>query len=269
MVMGDLTMINWDHIDTCIREWLKEARKKIIDSFENTLDIQTKSDRNDLVTNIDKETEQYFINNIRKTFPDHHILGEEGFGEKLNKTDGIIWIIDPIDGTVNFIHQQRNFAISIGIYENGKGKLGYIYDVVQDELYFAEAGNGAYFNGQRIPQVTETKLSDAVIGINSSWLIHNRHVPISNLHALVRGVRATRSYGSATLEFAYVATGRLDAYIAMRLAPWDFAAGKILIEELGGIVTSVKGEELNLLDNSTVFVCKPGLHKEILDHYLL
>lgn len=262
-------MTNWEQIDTYVRIWLKEARINIIDSFKKTLDIETKSDRNDLVTNIDKETESFFVNNIQEHFPDHHIIGEEGHGQKIDQTNGVLWIIDPIDGTVNFVHQQRNFAISIGIYENGKGKLGYIYDVVQDELYFVEAGKGAYFNEVPIPKLTDTKVEDAIIGINSSWIISNRHIPTANLHRLVHDSRATRSLGAASLEIAYVATGRLDAYIAMRLAPWDFAAGKLLIEELGGKLSTVKGEPLNLLESGTVFVSNSGLHKEILDNYFL
>lgn len=260
-------MTDWIQIDTYVRQWLKEVRENILDSFNHTLNIQTKSDRNDLVTNIDKETELFLVNNIMKHFPNHRIVGEEGHGKDINQEDGIIWIIDPIDGTVNFVHQQRNFAISIGIYENGRGKFGYIYDVVQDELYFVEVGKGAFFNGQPIPLLEATKVENAIIGINSSWIISNRHIPVGNLHDLVRDSRATRSLGAASLEFAYVATGRLDAYIAMRLSPWDFAAGKLLIEELGGVVSTVKGETLNLLESSTVFVSNKALHKEILTNY--
>ncbi|GIN83853.1 inositol-1-monophosphatase [Heyndrickxia sporothermodurans] len=262
-------MANWEQIDTYVRQWLKEARNRIMESFKKTLEVQSKSDRNDLVTNIDKETEQFFVQNILQYFPEHQIIGEEGHGDEIEKTEGVLWIIDPIDGTVNFVHQQRNFAISIGIYENGVGKLGYIYDVVLDELYFVEPGKGAYLNGAPIPKLTNTKVMDAIIGINSSWLISNRHIPIENLHELVRDSRATRSLGAASLEFAYVATGRLDAYIAMRLSPWDFAAGRLLVEELGGKVTTVKGENLNILESNTVFVSTKCLHEEILNQYLL
>src|SRR3954449_707948 len=126
-------MTNWIEIDKKVKEWVNEAGQLIKNSFSKTLDIQTKSNQNDLVTEIDKNTERFFINKIRETYPEHKIIGEEGYGDSLKTTEGIIWIIDPIDGTLNFVHMQRNFAISIGIYENGVGQIAIIYDVVRDE----------------------------------------------------------------------------------------------------------------------------------------
>lgn len=254
-------------IDAYVKKWLKEARQRIIRSFNDILYIQTKSDKNDLVTNIDKEIEQFFINNIRAVFPDHHIIGEEGFGDDLKRLDGTVWLIDPIDGTMNFVHQQRNFMISIGVYEDGIGKCGYIYDVVHDELYHAIKGKGAYLNDRALVKLREdVDVAEAIISLNASWLTSDYYMDASRLIQLVKDVRGTRSYGSAALEFAYVATGRLDAYLTMRLSPWDFAAGKIIVEELGGIVTTLKGEPLKLLEKNAVLVSKPGLHKELLTY---
>ncbi len=135
------------------QNWVKEAGDKIRSSFDKTLDIQTKSNPNDLVTNIDKEIEQFFIKKIREIYPNHKIMGEEGFGDRSIKHEGVVWLIDPIDGTMNFIHQQRNFAISLGIYENGLGKIGLVYDVVHDELYHAFRGEGAYMNESAITRI--------------------------------------------------------------------------------------------------------------------
>lgn len=261
-------MTNWAAVDKYVKLWLKEAGDKIIASFKTALNIQTKADANDLVTNIDQEIEQYFTEKIRVGFPTHQVLGEEGNGDALESLDGVVWIIDPIDGTMNFVHQQRNFFISIGIYEDGKGVLGYLYDVVHDELYYGKAGVGAFFEDQKLPYLEEVPIEQAIIGLNATWLTPNQYMdPTNTLIPLVRDVRGTRSYGSAALEFAYVITGRLDAYISMRLAPWDFAGGKIIIEELGGIVTDLKGESLNLLQKSSVFVAKPGLHEKIMNGY--
>ncbi|TKC18515.1 inositol monophosphatase family protein [Robertmurraya kyonggiensis] len=250
------------------KSWIKEAGERIKKSFQTTLNIETKSNANDLVTNIDKETEQFFITKINQQFPEHRILGEEGNGDELEELGGVVWIIDPIDGTMNFVHQQRNFAISIGIYENGVGKIGLIYDVVHDELYHAVKGKGAHFNDKALPKLNEVSVSEAIIGLNATWVTPNRRIDPLILGTLVRDVRGTRSYGSAAIEIAQVAAGRLDAYITMRLSPWDFAAGLILMEEVGGVSTTLKGEPIQILQQNSIFISKPGLHKSILENYL-
>ena len=131
--------------------------------------------------------------------------------------DGVVWMLDPIDGTMNFIHQKRNFAISLGIYAEGVGMLGYIYDVMRDDFYHAAKDEGAYFNDERLPQLEITPLAEAVIGINASWVAPNRFVDNEKIIELIKKCRGTRSYGSAALELAYVSSGRLDAYMSMRL----------------------------------------------------
>ncbi|WP_080846671.1 inositol monophosphatase family protein [Cytobacillus gottheilii] len=255
-------------IDTYAKQWIKEASENIKNSFTKELTIQTKSHANDLVTDIDQATERFFIEKIKSVFPDHRILGEEGFGDDVQSLEGIVWIIDPIDGTMNFVHQQRNFAISIGIFEDGVGKIGLIYDVVHDELYHAISGQGAYLNDLKIPPMRKTKLSESILGLNATWVTENRRIDSNLLAPLVKKSRGTRSYGSAALEIVYVATGRIDAYLTLRLAPWDFAAGVVIIEELGGRATSLRGEKLNLLEGSSVFFANEDLHEEILKDYL-
>ncbi|WAA13245.1 inositol monophosphatase family protein [Fervidibacillus halotolerans] len=261
-------MINWTEIDQFTKEWIKEAGKRIRQSLSEQLHISTKANPNDLVTNIDKDTERFFIERIRKTFPNHKILGEEGFGDELKSTEGVIWVIDPIDGTMNLVHMQRNFTISIGIFENGKGKLAYIYDVMNDELYHAMNGSGAFFNGKRLPKLLDKPLSECIIGLNSIWLTENRRIDHRMLTPLVKGARGTRSIGSAALEMGYIATGWMDVYISLRLSPWDFAAGMIIIEELGGKATKLTGEPLSILEKSSVFFAGPAVHEQILKQYL-
>ena len=260
--------MNWEEIDTHAKQWVKEAGERIRNSFSATLDIQTKSNANDLVTNMDKEIEQFFIKHIKEVYPDHKIMGEEGFGDKLQSLDGIIWFIDPIDGTMNFVHQQRNFAISIGIYENGVGKIGLIYDVVHDELYHAISGKGAYINGKAIPGLKEAVINESILALNATWVVENKRIDHNLLIPLVKAARGTRSYGTAALELVFLAAGRVDAYFSMRLAPWDVAAGAVILEELGGVVTNLRGEKLNLLSNDSLFAAKPGLHESILKDYL-
>lgn len=260
--------MNWDTVYSHCLQWVREAGERIRQSFNQTLDIQTKTNPNDLVTNIDKETEQFFIGKIRGTYQDHKIMGEEGFGDELNNLDGIVWMIDPIDGTINFIHQQRNFAISLGVYENGEGKIGLVYDVVHDELYHAFRGKGAFINEIQLPPLQENVVENSLIALNATWVMENRRIDHHLLIPLVRDARGTRSYGTAALEIVYVATGRVDAYFSMRLSPWDFAGGAVIVEELGGIVTNLRGEKLDFLTQDSLFVAKPGLHQSILTDYL-
>jgi myo-inositol-1(or 4)-monophosphatase len=260
--------MKWDNIYANAKQWVKEAGDKIRLSFDKTLNIQTKTNPNDLVTNIDKEIEQFFINKIRGVYGDHKIMGEEGFGDELSSLEGIVWLIDPIDGTMNFIHQQRNFAISLGVYENGIGKIGLIYDVVHDELYHANSGKGAYLNERPLPALTETTVKESIIALNATWVMENHRIDHNLMIPLVREARGTRSYGTAALEMVFVATGRVDAYLSMRLSPWDFAAGAVIVEELGGVVTNLRGENLDFLSQNSLFVAKPGLHQTILKDYL-
>jgi myo-inositol-1(or 4)-monophosphatase len=261
-------IMNWESIAAIAKQWVLEAGQTIRTSFEMKLDIQTKSNANDLVTNMDREVEQFFIKKVRETFPDHKILGEEGFGDDLENLDGVVWLLDPIDGTMNFVHQQRDFAISVGIFEDGVGKVGLIYDVVRDELYHAVRGNGAYLNEKKLSELPQVDIQKAIIGINPTWLMENRRIDHNLLIPLARDARGLRSYGSAALEMAFVAAGRIDAYVALRLAPWDFGGGSILVEEAGGSVTNLKGEKLDFLTKDTLLVAKPGLHEKILKKYL-
>ncbi|AZU61376.1 inositol monophosphatase family protein [Neobacillus mesonae] len=260
--------MNWEAVYHDAKQWVKEAGERIRLSFQQTLTIKTKSNPNDLVTDIDQEIEQFFIRKIRDVYPEHKILGEEGFGDQLDQLNGTVWLLDPIDGTMNFIHQQRNFAISLGVYENGIGKIGIIYDVVHDEMYHTLCGNGAYLNERPIAPLKERGVKESIIALNATWVMENHRINHQILIPLVRDARGTRSYGSAALEMVYVATGRVDAYISMRLSPWDFAAGAILVEELGGIVTNLRGEKLDFLSKDSLFAAKPGLHQDILKNYL-
>lgn len=259
----------WRQLFGHAEEWVKEAGKLIRQSFQNEITVQFKTNFSDLVTNIDKQVEQFLTSNIHKTYPDHRVLGEEGFGDFIESSEGTVWIIDPIDGTTNFVNQQRHFAISVAIYHDGVGKIGMIYDVVADEFYHCLKGEGAYLNGIKLPQLKEKKLSQSLIGLNATWVTKNRRIDPAVLAPLVNAARGIRSYGSAAIEIAYVASGRLDGYISMRLSPWDFAAGMLLIDEVGGKITRINGDSINLFEQNTVFVANPFIHEEILHNYIL
>ncbi|MBC1764686.1 inositol monophosphatase family protein [Listeria seeligeri] len=253
-----------EKIDYLARLWIMEAAAKIKQSFKETLDIDVKSGRNDLVTNMDKETETFFVEQIKEHFPEHRLFGEEGMADSVTDLHGIVWILDPIDGTLNFVEQQRDFAISLAVYEDGVGILGYIYDVVRDELYFGEKGKGASVNGKPIPKIdAKRELQDALLIANLSV---TRKYP--SMWEAVKASRGLRLHGAASLEYMDVATGRAGAYLSANLAPWDIAAGKIIVEELGGIVTRIDGEKINILEKGSSIVAAPKIHQTLLDNYL-
>ncbi|KGX93314.1 inositol monophosphatase [Pontibacillus halophilus JSM 076056 = DSM 19796] len=253
------------------KQWVLEAGEAIRTSIHKPLRIETKSSPNDLVTEMDEQTERFFAQHIHETYPEHKVLGEEGLGDELDDLTGTVWIVDPIDGTMNFVHQKQNFAISVGIYQDGVGEIGFIYDVMADVLFHAKRGEGAYKNDQPLPNLDErdVQLEAALIGLNNFWTTENPRVETKGIHALVRKARGTRSYGSAALEFAYLAEGIMDGYVTMKLAPWDIAAGMILLSEVGGITTRADGRTVNLLQNNSIIAAHPNIHEELYRDYII
>ena len=247
--------------DQLIRKWIYAAAATIKESFDDELDIERKSNRNDLVTNMDKAIEKQFIEKIQHFFPGERILGEEGFGDEISLLDGVVWIIDPIDGTLNFVKQQDDFAIMIAIYENGKGQLGYIYDVMQDKLYSARTGKGAYCNKRLLPTIEDRPLKEGLVAISSALMSKEEGLA----RTVGRASSGVRLIGSAGIETAHVASGRLIGYLAATLAPWDIAAGKIIAEEVGLIYTKLNGDKVDLLQKTPVLVASPTAHKEIIE----
>lgn len=251
------------------KKWILEAGATIRHKIKDPLVVDFKSNPNDLVTTMDKETEKFFVNKIKDAYSDHLILSEEGFGDRIESLDGTVWIIDPIDGTMNFVQQGRNFAISIGIYHEGVGEIGLIYNVMEDVLYTAKRGEGAFKNGEKLsPLAKQVDFDKAMIGLNHFWLCENRIVDEKVMQQLVRKVRGTRTYGSAALEFAFVAEGIIDGYITMKLSPWDIAGGMVIVKEVGGITTNVLGEAVNMVETNSILVCHPSIQRTIIDDYI-
>ncbi|MFB4164712.1 inositol monophosphatase [Alteribacillus sp. JSM 102045] len=262
---------NWMEIKNTALKWMEDAGKmlkeSLQDSMHDSLYVNTKSSPNDLVTEMDYKVERFLTEQINNTFPEHKVLGEEEAGADIQSTDGVLWIIDPIDGTTNFVHQKYNFAISVAVAKDGVGQVGIIYNVMQDEWFTAVAGEGAYLNDRRLARVTEVDLPEAVIGLNGRWLAREKRSGEQSLHTMVRKSRSVRSYGSAAIELAYVACGRLDSYISFRLSPWDYAAGLVLLNEVGVITTDFQKQEPSLLEKSKILAARPGLHAQLL-HYV-
>ena len=251
------------------KKWILEAGTSIKQTMNDPMIVDTKSNANDLVTSIDKKTEKFFVEKIKKSFPNHLILGEEGYGDDVTSLAGTVWIIDPIDGTMNFVHQKRNFAISIGIYHDGVGEIGFIYDVMSDVLYHAKKGKGAYKNKVKLEHLSSTlKFEESILGLNHFWLCENRLVDEKVIQSLVKTVRGTRTMGSAALEMAYVAEGIMDGYLAMSLSPWDIAAGIVIANEVGGVTTNHLGKQVNLLERNSLVICNKQIQQTLIEDFL-
>ncbi|UCZ51875.1 inositol monophosphatase family protein [Bacillus shivajii] len=254
-----MTNEGWRQLYDQAIKWTKEAGEYIKKEMVKSFQISTKANQHDLVTDVDKGVEDFFSKKLNESYPEHRLMGEEGTAENIHDLKGTIWILDPIDGTVNFVHQESYFAISIGIYQEGVGKIGIVYDVMHDELFTALEGEGAYLNERRLDPLQPVNMEQAILSFNAGWILKDRR-----LEKLVKQSRGIRSYGAAALEMAYVAAGRLDAYISFNLAPWDIAGGAVIIKEVGGKTTNYEGEELSFLSKDTLLAASPIIHEKIL-----
>lgn len=198
--------MNWDHVYQTAKEWTLEAGEILRKATTETFKVEYKTSAADLVTEKDKQIEKFFIDKIKETYPTHFLLGEEGLASDqiFDYKNEIVWVVDPIDGTTNFVQQQRNFAISVGIYENGNPKIGLVYDPIADELFHAQIGQGAYLNDQLLPKQQERRLEEAMVSINQLWVISNERVNHTMFEQIIREARGTRYIGSAALEIAYL-----------------------------------------------------------------
>ena len=240
------------------------AGKIILRNFEqNNLTVEEKQ-KNDLVTNVDRECEQAIRDFILSKYPEHKFLGEEGGNQqsvrntddaqeserKQNKRHNAprsngehVWIVDPIDGTTNFVKGIPHIAVSIALQINGRTELGVIYDPVRDELFKALRGQGCELNSRRL-RVAENSFLDGTV-LATAFPHRKRELVTSYTRILMRIFNECadiRRAGTASLDLAYVAAGRLDGYFELGLKPWDIAAGELMVREAGGIVTDFEGD---------------------------
>jgi len=204
----------------------------------DALTVETKG-RNDFVSEVDRMAEQEIIAILRKAYPDHAILGEE---TGASDGDEFQWIIDPLDGTTNFLHGVPHFAVSIALKRNGRLEVGVIYDPVRQELWTAHRGGGATLEGRRIRVSKLPDLEGALLGTGFPHKAQ-QHMDayLGMFKALAKHAADIRRPGAAALDLAYVAAGRLDGFWEIGLQPWDMAAGLLLIQEAGGVVGDFTG----------------------------
>lgn len=207
----------------------------------DTITVTTKR-KNDFVTEVDKAAEEAIVDIIRKAYPDHGILAEESGASGKSDAEHV-WIIDPLDGTTNFIHGFPQYAVSIGVTHKGILAHGVIFDPVKNELFTTSRGKGAYLNDRRIRVSGRIGLKASLIGTGFPFReIDNFDEYMAMFKSVTRETAGIRRAGSAALDLAYVAAGRLDGFWEIGLSPWDVAAGALMIQEAGGLISNLDGD---------------------------
>ncbi|HVQ78163.1 MAG TPA: inositol monophosphatase family protein [Candidatus Binatia bacterium] len=224
--------------------------------------VDRKTSAINLVTEIDRGAEALIVDVLRGRFPDHAILAEEG-GESGAAAAAHRWLVDPLDGTTNFVHGLPIYAVSIGLCEGGRPALGVVYDPTRDECFVAERGRGATVNGRPLVVSARRPLDESLLATGFPYNIRDTaDGNLAEYAAFARRCRVVRVVGSAALCLAWVAAGRLDGYWELRLGPWDVAAGIVLVEEAGGLVTGLDGGPVDLAAPSVVAAGR-AVHPEI------
>jgi myo-inositol-1(or 4)-monophosphatase len=226
------------------------------------LQVSLKGPRN-FVTAADRKAEATVREELLKARPDYGFLGEEG-GAHAGADKSHRWIVDPLDGTTNFLHGIPHFAVSIALERNGVIVAGVVSNPANDELFVAERGKGAFLNDRRIRVAARQKLADAVVACGLPHYGRGDLALARNeIAAAQQHFAGLRRYGAATLDLAWVAAGRLDAYWERDLSPWDLAAGSILVREAGGFVSDLDGEDA-IFEKGQIVAGNDTMHRELL-----
>ncbi len=248
---------------------LRAARKagELIERAAERVDLVSieEKGRNDFVTEVDKAAEKEIIYHLKKAYPDHSIIGEEGGSQPGSNTD-VEWIIDPLDGTTNFIHGIPQYSVSIACRIKGQIEHAVVYDPIKREEFTASRGRGAALNGRRIRVSSRRGLAGALIGTGipfSGYALENISPYLAALQEIAGQTAGIRRPGSAALDLAYVAAGRFDAFWEMNLKSWDIAAGILLVKEAGGLVSDFNGGH-TYMDSGNVVCGGPKVFKPVL-----
>ena len=222
----------------------------------------------DLVTDADLGAQQMILEGIRGEFPDHGFLGEEGDAidaDELFSSKSHVWVVDPLDGTTNFVHNMPHYGVSVALMIDGQPHIGVVYQPHRDELFQAVAGAGAFLGDQRL-QVSQCEdLEESLIAISFSAKVSANSIEIEHFLRILQAAQAVRRIGSAALNLAYLASGRFDAYWARNGKIWDVAAGILLVHEAGGVVTGATGEPFDREFPHIIGAATPDLHRLLLE----
>ncbi len=225
------------YLETAI-EIAREAGALLLGYFERRVTFELKGDY-DLVTEADRASEKLVVERLRSHFPSHGIVAEEGGGHE--SASEFRWYVDPLDGTTNFAHSYPAFNITLALEQAGEMIAGVVFDPFRNELFEAERGGGAYLNRKRIRVSNTNRLEDSLVSTGFPSRRRHLNVNIHFYHQLAMGTHGVRRSGSAAIDLAYVACGRLDGFWEFGLNPWDLAAGRLLVAEAGGRHSDMKG----------------------------
>ncbi|MCL6098037.1 MAG: inositol monophosphatase, partial [Bacteroidetes bacterium] len=219
----------------------EHAGEIIREGFGKNCSIEYKTNLSNLVTEIDKKSEETILNFVKKEFPTHSVLAEETGSHKASSE--YLWVVDPLDGTSNFAHGFPIFSVSIGVQKNNETICGVVYDVMNDIVYSSEKGSGSFRNGQKLQVSTNDDIRKSMIVTGFPYNVaENPDHVFERFIAFLKTARAVRRLGSAAIDFCYVASGVFDGFWEVHLNPWDVCAGKLIVEESGGLVTNFAGE---------------------------
>ncbi|MGT2828571.1 inositol monophosphatase family protein [Streptococcus hillyeri] len=240
---------------------IKEAGKLLLQQMEDIFDITVKSTNDDIVTSVDVAIQTFLMQKITVSYPKDHFLAEESDNQQAI-SDGNVWVIDPIDGTLNFVTQKSDFAIMLAYFEQGVGQFGLIYDVMADKLY---AGGGIFpvtCNGRELPVFDGRPLNQSLVACNTGMIVQNDH----NILAVLQNALGIRNYGCAGLSMAKVLNNQLWAYFS-NVYPWDYAAASILGQSLGYELLTLDGQTVDFISREKV-VFLPRQYKADVLHLL-
>jgi myo-inositol-1(or 4)-monophosphatase len=239
-----------------------EAGKMIRDRLGAPDFVETKAPL-DYVTDVDRDIEAMILRRLHRNFPDHNVVSEEMPESAM--TRAINWIIDPLDGTRNFIHGIPHVAISIGVYFNGSAEFGFVLDPIRNELFSASKGGGSFLNGAPIRVRPHFKVEEALVAtgfpFRAKHLLDPYQATFKSIFEHVGDIRRT---GSAALDLAYVAAGRLDGFWELALGSWDLAAGSLMVREAGGMVSDFWGRD-DYMENGHVVAGSPVIYPLLLE----
>jgi myo-inositol-1(or 4)-monophosphatase len=232
-----------DYLETAMD--LARAAGDVLNYYADRDKLVEFKGRGNLVTIADKKSEELIVGGILNRYPSHSILAEESGATQPGAS--IQWIVDPLDGTTNFAHGYPFYCVSIGVEENGKPLCGAVYDPIREEMFTAARGAGAYCNGSRLKVSDVDSLSEGLLITGFPYNFRERlDTVLGQFGKFLVASQAVRRGGSAALDLCYVAAGRLDGFWELYLQPWDTAAGRVILEEAGGRVTSFKGEPFSV-----------------------